>query len=126
MILNRDEATIACDAYAAAIAIEFPHFMVTIRVTQILGDVVQFCIANVPTVGDAPYGIIHNASFLAKGLIQTDRKGGAYMENPILSGDVKFRKISGVNEAEVLKKFHMWLLKNKDAINAIIPKLHRL
>lgn len=123
MILNREEATIACDAYTAAIANEFPHFMVSIRVTKILGDVVQFCIANVPTVNDAPYGIIHNASFLAKGLIQTDRKG-AYMENPLLSGrDLKFRKISGANEAEVLKKFHMWMFKNKTAILAIVPKL---
>ena len=122
MILNREEATIACDAYAAAIANEFPHFMVTIRVTNILSDVVNFIIANVPTVGDAPYGIIHNASFLAKGLIQTDRKG-AYMENPILSGNVKFRKISGANEAEVLKKFHLWMVKNKAEILAIVPKL---
>ena len=123
MILTREEATIACDAYAAAIAIEFPHFMVSIRVTQILGDVVQFCIANVPTVGDAPYGIIHNASFLAKGLIQTDRKG-AYMENPILSGrHLKFRKISGSSEAEVLQKFVAWCVKNKAEILAIVPKL---
>lgn len=124
MILNREEATIACDAYAAAIAIEFPHFLVSIRVTKILGDVVQFTIANVPTVNDAPYGIIHNASFLAKGLIQTDRKG-AYMENPLLSGhrEVKFRKISGANEAEVLKKFHMWIWKNKAEILAIVPRL---
>jgi len=123
MILNREEATIACNIYAAAIASEFPHFMVSIHVTKILGDVVQFCIANVPTANDAPYGIIHNASFLVKGLIQTDHKG-AYMENPILSGrHFKFRKISGANEAEVLKKFDMWMLKNKEEILAIVPRL---
>lgn len=123
MILTREEAVTACEAYTAAIAIMFPHFMIDIRVTNVLGDVVSFTIANVPTANDAPFGIIHNASLLFRGLIQTNHKG-AYMEDPILSGHgLKFRKISGSTELEVLAKFHMWLLKNKAEILAIVPKL---
>jgi hypothetical protein len=123
MILNVIEATIACEAANTILLGHFPHFMVNIRVARILGEVVQFTVANVPTEKDAPYGIIHNASFLAKGLIQTDRKG-AYMENPILSGrHLKFRKISGSSEAEVLQKFVAWCVKNKAEILAIVPKL---
>lgn len=122
MIMNRVDATIACEAANTILRALFPHFLVNIRVSNILGEVVQFTVANVPTEKDAPYGIIHNATFLLKGLIQTDRKG-AYMENPVLSGNLKFRKISGSSEAEVLQKFVAWIKKNSPEILAIVPRL---
>ena len=122
MKLSHDEAVIACEAYSSILKVAFPGFLINIHVTRIIGDIIIINVANVPSASDAPMGIIHNATVHMRGLIHASPKG-CYMENPIMSGrGLKFRKISGANEGEVLKKFVIWMEKNADAIKAIVPQ----
>ena len=123
MIANKMDVTLAGEGVVNILCNEFPNFLIDISIVNILGELPRIMIANVPSKKDAPYGILENCSVFMKGLIQTDRKG-AYMENPFYGCKIKFRKISGKDEIEVLTKFCIWMVKNRDMILTIEPRFN--
>lgn len=124
MIANSLDMTIACETATADLAGHFPNFLIDIKLVNILGEVPRIMIANVPSEKDAPYGILENCSVFMKGLIQVDHTGKAYMDNAYYCRHIKFRKISGKNEIEVLTKFCNWMIKNRDMILSIKPRFN--
>ena len=124
MIANRVDVNFACECVTNTLRSEFPNFLIDISIVSILGELPLVMIANVPSKKDAPYGILENCSVFMKGLIQTDRKG-AHMENPLYGrSGLKFRKINGKDEVDVLTKFCTWMVKNRDMILAIEPRFN--
>ncbi len=124
MIANSLDVTLTCEGVTNILRNEFPNFLIDISIVNILGELPRIMIANVPSKKDAPYGILENCSIYLKGLIQTDHRGKAYMENGFYCRHIKFRKISGKDEIEVLTKFCNWMVKNRDMILAIEPRFN--
>lgn len=124
MIANRVDLNFACECVTNTLRSEFPNFLIDISIVSILGELPRIMIANVPSKKDAPYGILENCSVFMKGLIQVDHTGKAYMDNAYYCRNIKFRKINGKDEIEVLTKFCTWMVKNRDMILAIEPRFN--
>lgn len=130
-----ENATKACAEFNAKMAVIFPGYIAKAMMTNIIGPCVLIEFANVPTVKDAPSGIIQNASVhirLLCSLFGANRKdlsvyeidGSKSIGRDLKEAGAKFRLIKAKTPAEALEKLAAWFEKNQSAINSIPQRLN--
>lgn len=128
-----ENATKACEAFNEKMAVVFPGYIAKAIMTNIIGPCVLIEFANVPSVKDAPNGIIQNATVhirLVLSLFGPNRKdlgvyeidGAKSIGRDLKAAGAKFRLIKAKSPAEALEKLADWFTKNQTAI-ASIPQL---
>ena len=120
MILDHQTAvSVSSDAQTVLRKTFGDSFHIQVGVANFLGPVVTVVFAN-RTRETATNHILENAPLYGKGLIHSDRDGGCFMNSPFYGrNNLKYRKIKGRDEAEVLEKFVTWMISKKDEILAI-------
>lgn len=130
-----DNATKAVADFNTKMAMMFPHYIAKAVMTNIIGPCVMIEFANVPTVKDAPNGIIQNASVhirLVLSLTGANRQaldvyeidGSKSIGRDLKAAGAKFRLIKAKTPAEALSKLYAWFAKNQTAIASIPQKLN--
>jgi len=130
-----DNATKGVNDFNTKMAVVFPGYIAKALVTNIIGPCVLIEFANVPSIKDAPYGIIQNASVhirLLMSLSGANRQlldefeidGAKSIGRDLRAAGAKFRVIKAKTPAEALMKLAGWFIKNQAAIDSIPQKLN--
>lgn len=129
-----DNATQGVEAFNTKMSELFPGFIAKAVVTNIIGKCVMVEFANVPSVKDAPYGIIQNASVHIRLVLsltdghnrpckEFEIDGARSIGRDLKAAGAKFRIIKAKTPAEALEKLSAWFEKNQAAIVSIPQKL---
>jgi hypothetical protein len=130
-----DNAEKGVNDFNTKMALMFPNYITKAVVTNIIGPCVMIEFANVPTIKDAPYGIIQNASVHIRLLLSLsgpnrqqlsvyEIDGAKSIGRDLKAAGANFRLIKAKTPAEALTKLYAWFAKNQAAIASIPQKLH--
>lgn len=130
-----ENAAKACEVFNEKMAEAFPGYIAKAIMTNIIGPCVLIEFANVPSVKDAPNGIIQNATVhirLVLSLFGPSRSaltvyeidGAKCIGRDLKAAGAKFRVIKEASPAEALAKLSKWFIKNQAAIASIPQKLN--
>lgn len=130
-----DNAEKGINDFNAKMTALFPGYIAKALHGNLLGPCVLVEFANVPSVKDAPNGIIQNASIhirLVLSLCDGHRRplsvyeidGASSIDRELKAAGASFRIIKAKTPAEALTKLYAWFAKHQAAIASVPQKLN--